>query len=173
MDEKKDKTNSVLVSVFSNRIIIPIFYSFITSLLFPITVWYILTSNDIFDIIGGIVALLLVTLIWLVMFWGELRLKTHRIYFKANSIEVRSFLGLGKKLSCSYDEITGFKIGLQPAYPFPYESITLMRNGKKLLRIPQFYFRNYNEMKLLITERFENNQIEKFSLRKAIIEIFE
>ncbi|MDZ4072708.1 MAG: hypothetical protein U1C70_12850 [Sediminibacterium sp.] len=159
--------------MFSNRIAIPIFYSLITSLLLPATIWYIFTSGDVFDIIWGILAFVLVLMIWLVMVWGELRLKIHRIYFTTKGIEVRSFLGIGKKRTYSYDVITGFMIGLQPAYPFPYESITLMLNEKKLLRISQFYFRNYKEIKLLITERFANYQIQKFSLRKAITEIFE
>ncbi len=173
MDLKKDAIKSELVSVFSNRIAIPIFYSLIASLLLPAIVWYIFTSGDVLDIIGGIVAFVLVLIIWLVMVWGELRLKTHRIYFTTNGIEVRPFLGLRKSQTYSYDDITGFTIELQPAYPFPYERITLMSHEKKLLRISQFYFRNYKEIKLLITERFTNYQIQKFSLRKAITEIFE
>lgn len=162
-----------LASVFSRKIVITVFYSLMTSVLLPAIVWYIFTSGSMFDIIGGIVVLMLVLFIWLVMVWGELRLKIHQIYFTTNGIEFRSFLGIGKKRVYSYDVITGFTIGLQPAYPFPYESITLMRNEKKLLRISQFYFRNYKEIKLLITERFASCQIQKFSLRKAITEIFE
>lgn len=173
MDIKEGTRSPELASVFSRKIVITVFYSLITSILLPAIVWYIFTSGNMFDIIGGILVLVLVLVIWLVMVWGELRLKTHRIYFTTKGIEVRSFLGIGKKRTYSYDAITGFVIGLQPAYPFPYESITLMRNEKKLLRISQFYFRNYKEIKLLITERFANYQIQKFSLRKAITEIFE
>lgn len=172
MDLKKDIIKPELVSVFSNRITISIFYSLITSLLLPATVWYIFTSGDVLDIIGGIVAFILVSMIWLVMVWGELRLKTHRIYFKANSIEVRSFFGLGKKQTYAYDTICEYTISLQPAYPFPYECITLISNQKDVLRISQFYFRNYLEMKLLIIDKFKEYKVRKFSLRKSILEIF-
>lgn len=173
MNQKKDSIKSILVSVFSKRVTIPIFYSSITSLLLPATVWYIFTSGDVLDIIGGIVAFILVSMIWLVMVWGELRLKTHRIYFKSNSIEVRSFFGLGKKQTYAYDTISGCTISLQPAYPFPYECITLISNQKDVLRISQFYFRNYLEMKLLLIDTFKDYKITKFSLRKSILEIFE
>jgi hypothetical protein len=173
MDVKGDTTSPVLVSVFSNRIVVPVFYGVITSILLPATVWYTLTSNDVFDMIGGIIAFIVVALIWLVMVWGELRLKTYRIYFQTNHIEVQSFFGLGKKRIYAYDEINRYIIGLKPAYPLPYESIRLMRDEKKLLWISQFYFRNYKEIKLLITERFEHYQIQKFSLWEAIAEVFE
>lgn len=173
MDIQKYIRKPVLVSAFSNKMAIPFFCILITSILLPAIVWYIFTSGDVLDIIGGIVVFILVLMIWLVMVWGELRLKTHRIYFTTNGIEVRPFLGLRKSQNYSYNDITGFTIGLQPAYPFPYESITLMSNEKKLLRISQFYFRNYKEIKLLITERFTNYQIQKFSLRKLITDIFE
>lgn len=170
---QEDTTSPILVSVFSNRIVIPVFYGLITSILLPATVWYTLTSNDVLDIIGGVIAFIVVALIWLAIVWGELRLKTYRIYFQKNHIEVRSFFGIGKKHTYTYNDINGYRIGLQPAFPLPYEYIILMRNEKKQLRISQFYFRNYKEIKLLITERFENYQIQKFSLREAITEIFE
>ena len=79
MDVKEDTTNPVLVSVFSNRIVVPVFYGVITSILLPGTVWYTLTSNDIFDMIGGIIAFIVVALIWFVMVWGELRLRAIKI----------------------------------------------------------------------------------------------
>jgi hypothetical protein len=172
MDVKEDTTSPVLVSVFSNRIVVPVFYGVITSILLPATVWYALTSNDVFDIIGGIIAFLVIALIWLVIVGGELRLKTHRIYFKANNIEVRSFFGLGKKQTYAYNTISECTIGLQPAYPFPYECITLISNQKEILRISQFYFRNYLEMKLLVIDTFKEYKIIKFSLKKYILEIF-
>jgi hypothetical protein len=156
MDVKEDTTSPVLVSVFSNRIVVPVFYGVITSILLPATVWYALTSNDVFDIIGGIIAFLVIALIWLVIVGGELRLKTHRIYFKANN----------------YNTISECTIGLQPAYPFPYECITLISNQKEILRISQFYFRNYLEMKLLVIDTFKEYKIIKFSLKKYILEIF-
>ncbi len=173
MENTRENDQVIQESVFSNWVIIPVFFSLITTLLLPATSWYILTSNDAFDIIGGAIAFLFELAIWIVMVWGELRLKALRIYFKTNSIEIRPFLGLGKKTLYSYNEISGFTIGLQPAYPLPYEYITLIGNKKRILRISQFYFRNYKEIKLLVIEKFENYQIQKFSLRKLIAEIFE
>lgn len=131
MDVKEDTTNPVLVSVFSNRLVIPVFYGLIISILLPATVWYILTSNDVLDIIGGITAFIVVALIWLVMVWGELRLRAIKISFTDNDIVVQSFFGIGNKKIYSYNTITSFHSTLQPALPLPYECITLINNQKK------------------------------------------
>lgn len=172
MDLKKDAIKSELVSVFSKRIAIPIFYSLITSLLLPGIVWYIFTSGDVLDIIGGIVAFIVVALIWLVMVWGELRLRAIKISFTDNDIVVQSFFGIGDTKIYSYDAITSFHTTLQPALPLPYECITLINNQKKVVHISQYYFANYSQLRGFVTEKFKNNGAKSFSLKKMVREIF-
>lgn len=173
MENKTQQGSIIQVSVFSNGVLIPIFFSLLTTLLLPATIWYIFTSGDVYDILGGIIAFIFIFLIWIVMVWGELRLKAVKIYFKGTVIEVYPFLGLGKKQTYSYDQIESFDFGLQPAYPLPYECITLISNQQDVVRISQFYFRNYQEMKFLVTGKFKDYKIRKFNLRKAFREIFE
>jgi hypothetical protein len=172
MDIKKDTTNPVLVSVFSNRIVVPVFYGVITSILLPVTVWYTLTSNDIFDIIGGIVAFILIAMIWLAMILGELRLRAIKISFTDNDIVVQSFFGIGDTKIYSYDAITSFHTTLQPALPLPYEGITLINNQKKVVHISQYYFANYSQLKGFVMEKFNNDGAKRFSLKKMFREIF-
>ena len=172
MDVKEDTTNPVLVSVFSNRIVVPVFYGVITSILLPGTVWYTLTSNDIFDMIGGIIAFIVVALIWLVMVWGELRLRAIKISFTDKDIVVQSFFGIGNTKVYSYDTITSFHSTLQPALPLPYECITLINNQKKVVHISQYYFANYNQLRGFVTGKFKNDGAKSFSLKKMFMEIF-
>ncbi len=172
MDVKEDTTSPLLASVFSNRIVIPVFYGLITSILLPATVWYTLTSNDLFDIIGGIVAFMVIVLIWLVMVWGELRLRAIKISFTDNDIVVQSFFGIGNTKVYSYNTITSFHSTLQPALPLPYECITLINNQKKVIYISQYYFANYSQLKGFVTEKFKNDGAKRFSLKKMFREIF-
>lgn len=172
MDVKEDTRSPLLASVFSNRIVIPVFYSLITSILLPATIWYTLTSNYLFDIIGGIVAFILVALIWLAMVWGELRLRAIKISFTDNDIVVQSFFGIGNTKVYSYNTITSFHSTLQPALPLPYECITLINNQKKVIHISQYYFTNYSQLKGFVTEKFKNDGAKRFSLKKMFREIF-
>lgn len=167
-----DKIQIVQASSFSGRIFLPVFYSLMVTLLMPATVWYIFTSSTVYDIIGGLIFFVLLTAIWVVFVWGELRLKAFRIYFREDTIECIPFLGLGKKKSYSHNQITGYKIMLEPALPLPYESIILVSHEKELLQLSQFYFRNYEPMKLLIKDSFEDLGREKFSTWKAFAGIF-
>jgi hypothetical protein len=172
MEIKGGTRSPELVSVFSRKIVITVFYSLMTSVLLPTIVWYIFTSGSMFDIIGGIVVLMLVLFIWLVMVWGELRLKAIRISFTDNDIVVKSFLGIGNAKKYSYDSITGFQSTLEPALPLPYECIRLMNNQKQVLYISQYYFTNYHQLKVFVIEKFENDGVREFSLKKTFLEIF-
>lgn len=167
-----DKIQIGQTSSFSGRTFLPVFYSLMATLLIPATVWYIFTSSAIYDIIGGLVFFVLLTVIWIVFVWGELRLKAVRIYFREDAIECVPFLGWGRKTSYSHNQITGYKIMLEPALPLPYESIILVSHEKELLQISQFYFRNYEPMKSLISDSFDDLGSEKFSTWKAFTNIF-
>lgn len=168
----RKEENIVQFSSFSGRIVFPVFYSLMATLLIPATLWYILTSTDIYDMAGGIIFFVLLAVIWIVFVWGELRLKAIRIVFMKNAIETVSFLGLGRKLSFNNNGITGYKLMLEPAWPLPNECIILFSNEKEVLRISQFYFRNYELMKARITGAYKDLGREKFSTIKALTAIF-
>ena len=172
MEKEKIQLPIIQISVFSGRIVFPVFYSLISSLLLPASLWYILTSTDLYDILPGVLVFVFTLFLWVVMVWGELRLKMSRLYFKEGVMEIISFWGLWGKRICYYEHITGFKTLLEPALPTPYECITLMNGEKKLLRISQFYYSNYDEIKLLVTNTFQDLGREEFSTKRTFADIF-
>jgi|GEM_PF-1630409 len=159
-------------SVFSWRIIFPVFYSLVSTLLLPLSWWYILTSGDVYDILAGSIVFVMSLVLWLVMVWGELRLRAVRICFKETCIEIVPFLGFGRKQQYQYDQVTGYTTLLQPSLPLPYECITLLGHQKELLQVSAFYFSNYKQLKTLMKEKFEDKGREEYSLKKAFTEIF-
>lgn len=169
---KERKEELLLASVFSFRVFIPLLLVLLSALLVPVIIWYIFSSGDAFDIIGGIVFFLLLLLIVTVMFWGELRLKAVRIRFTATAVELTPFLGWGKKRSWPYQEIDGYMTGLEPAYPVPNERIVLISHKKEVVQLSRFYFQNYGAMKQFVQDKFEDLGQKPFSMRKAVREIF-
>lgn len=169
---KRATTRTILISLFSGRVGVPVFFSLLTSILLPATVWYILTSQNIFDIIGGIIAFIVILFIWLTMVWGELRLRAIRISFTDSGIELQPFLGFGNKKFYKYDHITGFQTTLQPALPLPNECITLISNKQTVVHISRYYYSNYTALKTLVKQKFDDDGIVQFNLKKMFIEIF-
>jgi hypothetical protein len=158
-------------SEFSDRTAFTVFYTIIGIIGTPAAVWYLFTGSDAFDIIGGTVALIILLTIAVTMIRGELRKKALRIYFKHASVEVKPYLGFGRKITYNYADIKGFVCGLQPALPAPYECITLSTANKNI-QIAQFYFRNYKELKQFVSETFDNKGRKQYSLATEFKESF-
>lgn len=172
METNKDITQTIPVSVFSGRVIIPLFFALATTILLPATIWYIFTSGDIIDIIGGLIAFVHLLVMWMILVFGELRLRALQLSFTNTQIEVKPFFGLGKIQIYSYESISGFTTMLQPALPLPNECLILSNETKEVVRISQFYFSNYMALKKLVIERYKNQGIKRFSLKKAFTEIY-
>ena len=164
---------TTLISKFSIRVVVPIFFGLVSTVSLPVTMWYICTSGDITDIIGGLIALVHLLVMWMVIFLGEFRLRALQLSFTETHIEVKPFLGLGNMQVYSYESIKGFQSMLQPALPLPNECLILSNDAKELVRISQFYFSNYTALKKIVIERCKDQGIKRFSVKKAFTEIFE
>ena len=116
------------------------------------------------------IGLLVFTWIWLT--FGELRTKIITIVIDSNLIFVRNFGGLGRKVSFGLDEFEGYKTSLLPSKYRTYEYLYLIKNGKKTIKISQFYHSNYSELKIELRKNIKFIGQENFNYLRELKEIF-
>lgn len=113
--------------------------------------------------------LLILVFIYLVI--GELRTKFIIIGINKNEIKIKRFLGL-KTETYKFSEIEGWKYSHLPSRGGTYEYLYLYQNNKKIIKISEFYHKNYFQLKNKIQTNFKNLGYEQFSLLDELKEIF-
>lgn len=118
-----------------------------------------------------VILLFVIALIWLIL--GELRTKIIKVVLDHEKITVTNFLGIGVTKVFYLDELDGFTTCLLPSRAATYEYLYLHLNNKKVVKISEFYHRNYRELKqALIQHGTKNLGNERFSYIKEYREIF-
>ncbi len=84
-------------------------------------------------------------LLWLI--YGELRTKIIRLNLEYDHLTIKRYYGLGAPATVYYTDIDGFTISILPATNTAYEYLYLMKNGKKIGKLSQFYHKNYADLK--------------------------
>ena len=77
------------------------------------------------------------------LIFGELRTKSIKVYIDNNSITKRNFIGLGIKTKFELNNITGFKTSNISSKSETYEYLYIMFNDKKIVKLSEFYHKNY------------------------------
>jgi hypothetical protein len=109
-------------------------------------------------------------LLWLI--WGELRTKAVKVSIDMDRINVKGFLGLGISKEVFFSEIDGYKITNLPSEYRTYEYLYLIKAGKKVIKLSEFYHNNYDELKNGVSAKSKNLGVEKFSYLREFREIF-
>lgn len=115
-------------------------------------------------------ALFLFAWIWLV--FGELRTKIIKAEIQEREIIITNYLGLGKKKVYNLSQFEGFETALLPSKYDTYEYLYLIQNGKKIVKLSQFYHSNYHDLKLVLADKVQNLGKKGYSLLPEVKEIF-
>ena len=108
--------------------------------------------------------------VWLI--YGELRTKALKVYIEDNNITVSRYGGLGFKKHYKFSDFDGYQITILPSTYDQFEFLYLMINGKKKIKISEFYHTNYAEMKEYIIRKTTFAGEEDFDLLRELKEIF-
>lgn len=107
----------------------------------------------------------------IITFFGEVKTKFIAVEFEKDEIIVKRFLGLQTK-SYKFSEIEAWKYSHLASKRGTYEYLYLYKNGHKIIKISQFYHRNYDEVKRYIETKFKCLVYEKFSYIDELKEMF-
>lgn len=108
--------------------------------------------------------------VWLI--YGELRTKAIKVYIEDNGIAVSRYGGLGFKKHYKFSDFDGYQITTLPSTYQEFEFLYLLINGKKKIKISEFYHTNYVEMKEYIIRKTTFAGEEDFDLLRELKEIF-
>lgn len=109
-------------------------------------------------------------LIWIIR--GELRTKAVSVGLSYDRIEVRKYLGNGAPVEYLFSEMEGFKTVLLPSEYRDYESLSLIKDGRKVVKLSEFYHENYFELKEDISSKCKKLKEENYNLLREIREIW-
>lgn len=115
----------------------------------------------------------LFSFIWLWLFLGELRTKAIAVKFEDGLVSIKRFMGLVSSGVYPLKEFDGYKTCLLPSRSGFYEYLYLMKDGKKLVKLSEFYHSNYSELKKIVIKEVSFLGKENFSYRSELKEIFE
>ena len=113
-------------------------------------------------------SLLIFTLFFL---FGEIRTKFLIVEFNLNEISVKRYFGL-QILTFKNSEIKGWKYSYLSSKYGTYEYLYLYVDDKKVVKISEFYHRNYSHAKNYVQTHFRDLGFEEFSLKDELKEIF-
>ncbi|REC43360.1 hypothetical protein [Chryseobacterium pennipullorum] len=108
---------------------------------------------------------------FLAMFFGEIKHKFISVEFTPHEIIIKRFMGLQTK-SYKVSTIEGWKYSYLSARGGTYEYLYLYKNGQKVVKISQFYHKNYDEVKRYVKTVFQSLGYEKFSYIDEFKEAF-
>jgi hypothetical protein len=148
-----------------------VFFTVNISFLLFITIFSKL-FNEMNPFVFGILYVFLI-LIWIGQVFGELRTKAIYINIECNSILVKGYLGLGASQIFFFDVIDGYKTSIITLRSNSYEYLYLMVGNKKVVKLSEYYHKNYAELKqMIIDQDFKSLGFENHSSINEIKEIF-
>ena len=116
--------------------------------------------------------LLCVAFVWVFLFFGELRTKAIFISMDNVFIHKRSYLGWGKIQQYTIREFNGFTTSVFNTENGYYEYLYLKKENRKVIKLSQYYHKNYNVLKEHIKDHLKNLGTEPFKLSHEIKESF-
>ncbi len=127
------------------------------------------TEFDAVLIYVGLCGFMLAVLAWILL--AEVRSKAITVALEANSLTVRGYYGLGSKRSILYADCSGFTTSDLPTESGQtYEYLYVMQNGKKVVKVSEFYHKNYDELKREIAKKMKYLGDKPFSMSEELMD---
>lgn len=122
---------------------------------------------------GVLFGLFLISFTWIWLLLGELRTKAIAVKFEADVLSIKRFMGLVPAGSYYLVEFDGYKTCLLPSKTGYYEYLYLIKDGRKRVKLSQFYHSNYSELKRFVAKELKFLGKENFSYCRELKEVFE
>jgi hypothetical protein len=168
----KDKRQIMAKSRFTVRIFLPL----ILSVFLPGMVWLILaealTNSSFSLLLVFTVVIIILIFIWTWLVFGELRTKAISVIINENSVSIKGFIGLGSTRKFDLYAFDGFTTSILTSNSGSYEYLYLMKDKKKIVKISEFYHKNYLEMKQCVSIKMRYMGEIPFSLSEEFKEVF-
>ncbi len=135
---------------------------------FGFFLFYMCSVSPVATIVLPLLLLLFVAYFWLT----EFRTRAHKISINNDVIYVRKFFGLGKSEVFHLKKLDGFETSIQSGKSRSFEFIFILKNGKRLVCISDFYHSNYCELKKNLVEKLSYSGEKKYNFKEEYSQMF-
>jgi len=110
---------------------------------------------------------------WIWLVFGELRTKVVSVDIGYDNFIVKGYFGFGTPKTFYFNDVEGYRTSILPASLVVYEYLYVISGGKKVIKLSQFYHKNYEELKAaIIGSNIKYLGFEDFSYGRELKEIF-
>ncbi|QSW90525.1 hypothetical protein J0383_06870 [Flavobacterium endoglycinae] len=113
---------------------------------------------------------LLVVFTWIWLVFGEFRTKVIEVSLNNTEIEKKNYLGLKQKYK--YKDFDGYQTSILTSKGQSFEYLYLIKNNQKIVKISEYYHKNYYDLKNEISIDLKNLGEIKLSYFDELKEIF-
>lgn len=107
------------------------------------------------------------------LIFGEFRTKAIKVNIGTHSISSKGYAGAGLKKEYQFSDIDGYRISFISSRTNTYEYLYLVVNDKKIIKLSEFYHRNYKDLKIaIIQHQTKNLGVEYWSFLRETKELF-
>jgi hypothetical protein len=125
-----------------------IFLVFCITILPPLVI-YLSATSPVADMVLPILFLLFVFFFWLTV----LRTRAFKVEIDGNTVIIKRYFGLGKSIGYDLKSLDGFITIVESAKGGVYESIFILKDGKRVGSISSFYHSNFEQLKSILKEK--------------------
>lgn len=144
---------------------------FVTVYLCFLVAEYILPPYEISSLLMLVVVVFSV-LVWLWLVAGELRTKAIMVTINQQTISSKSFMGLGATQTFQLNELDGFITCQLNSESGSFEYLYLLKNDKKVVKLSEYYHKNYPDLKQTLRKKVRYLGNKPFSLVQEFREVF-
>ena len=132
----------------------------------------IYTMSESASILMELFSIVFVGLFWCWSLLGEIRLRVIRAELGGDHLIIRQYFGLGRGRVFYYSEMDVFETHMLPSEEGEYEFLVIKKNGKRIIRLSQFYHDNYAVLRAEIQHRLKGREQVPFSWLEEVKDIF-
>lgn len=159
-------------SKFSYRIAFPLFLFIFTLSMIGFMIYNTIIDFSLEVILIYSIGLTILIPVWIWIVFGELRTKTIGFSIVNEYVHYKNFLGIGPSKKIELNMFDGYTTSNLPSKYSNSEYLYLIKNGKKLVKLSEFYHSNYFELKAIIKSKLKFLGGTSFDLLEETQEIF-
>ncbi|RYJ51585.1 hypothetical protein DR871_010340 [Flavobacterium petrolei] len=115
----------------------------------PLLCIYFAATSPVAGMVLPFLFLLFVVFFWLAVF----RTRANKVEIDGNTIIVKRYFGAGRSVGYDLKTLDGFITTVESAKGGVYESIFILKNGKRVGSISSFYHSNFEQLKSILKEK--------------------
>lgn len=134
----------------------------------PFLVVYLSATSPVAGMILPLLLLVFIIFFWLTVF----RTRAYKVEIDGNTIIVKRYFGVGRSESYDFSTLDGFITLFESAKGSVYESLFILKNGKRVGSISSFYHSNFDQLKSILKDKLIDLGERESTFKNESYELF-